>query len=356
MATSVKVGGNWSSLSGVSAKVSGNWKTVNAAYVKVAGEWKQWFSAFITDNFNRSTSGTLGTSSSGAAWTTQRGNWYANGGAAQSDDSASNYSHASVGWGPASITASTSVTGGTGVTFWVSDANSWWAAISYNTATSYSYGINPYSCNCSNCQTCSTTQSVTQTVLVGYTSNTYNCACGQVCGQCPGGYTYNLCSQFRGYCHQGPCTRGYPASIAEPSCTTSYTCSCGDGGQPIYSTTTTTQTVYYECNCSCQTCYSGTASGTTYNYYLRLLKSESGTVSVATSDIDIGSQAAAISVVVNGNAITAKAYSDTGMGSQLGSTLSYTATSPVKGQSVGIIKAPSDYNQGSTVDNFSVNL
>lgn len=354
MATSAKVGGNWKSLSGVSVNVSDTWRTVNSAYVKVAGQWKQWFAAFITDNFNRSTSGTLGTSSSGATWTTQRGNWYANGGAAQSDDSASNYSHASVGWGPEAVEVSASVSGGTGVTFWVSDAGSWWGAVSYNTATPYSYGINPYSCNCTNCQTCSTTQTVSTCEYVT-TPGTSNCACPQVCQTCPSGYTYNGSSRFPGYCAKGPYTGGYPAAIAEPTCTTSYTCSCNNGGTN-YVCTYSTQTVYYSCNCSCQTCYSGTASGTNYNYYLRLLKSESGTVSTATGDISLGSQVAAIYVGISGDNITAKAYSDTAMTSQIGSTLSYTATTPVKGQSVGIIKAPSDYSQGSTVDNFSVGL
>jgi hypothetical protein len=40
----------------------------------------------------------------------------------------------------------------------------------------------------------------------------------------------------------------------------------------------------------------------------------------------------------------------------LGSALTYTPTSPTKATNHGIIKAPSDYSQGSTVDNFSANL
>ena len=342
MSSSIKVSAAWKQITGASVKVSGTWRTVNAAYVKVGGVWKQWFAAFITDNFNRSTSGTLGTSSSGATWTTQRGNWYANGGAAQSDDSASNYSHASVGWGPASITASASVTGGTGITFWVSNANSWWAVVSYNTSSSYTYGTGAYSCNC---QTCGTTSCNTCANPVCGSTTTYDCGSGGS-GTIifdPGGVgcTYNGQICYSSYLGGGIWGVYYCGAVTSyGTCANCYYCGGTDNT--------------YQCNC--QTCYTGSATGYSYNYYLRLLKSENGTISLATSDINIGSQAAAISVVINGNDITAKAYSDTGMASQLGSTLSYTAVSPVKGQSVGIIKAPSDYSQGSTVDNFSVSL
>ena len=341
MASSVKASGTWRSISGLSVKVSGTWRTATAGYVKIAGVWKQWFAAFITDNFNRSTSGTLGTSSSGANWSTLSGTWYANGGQAQSDTAASSYPLATVGWGAPSTTASASVVSGTGVAFWVSDAGSWWAAVSYNNSSSYSYSCNPYSCNCVSCN-CSPQSYACNP----YPCNPYQCNCNTTCTTCPSGYTYNGSAYFPGYCAKGPYTNGYPAAIASPSCTT--TCStCYD---TCYQTCT--QTV---CGTCCSTCYQ-TCSGTSYNYYLRLLNSVSGTVSVATGDVSLGSQAAAIWVNTNGDVITAKAYSDTAMTSQLGSDLVYTATSPTKGPAAGVIKAPSDYNQGSTVDDLAIGL
>jgi hypothetical protein len=86
---------------------------------------------------------------------------------------------------------------------------------------------------------------------------------------------------------------------------------------------------------------------------LQLLSSVSGTVSEATSSVSLGSEAAAIVVQTAGNAITAKAYSDTALTTQLGSTLSYTPSSPTKGSKVGIVKVPSSYGQNNLVDDFT---
>jgi hypothetical protein len=86
---------------------------------------------------------------------------------------------------------------------------------------------------------------------------------------------------------------------------------------------------------------------------LRLLKSVSGTVSTATADVSLASAAVAILTTVSNDTITSKAYSDTAMTTQLGTTLTHTASSPSKGYYVGIIKTPSD-NQGSTIDNYNL--
>jgi hypothetical protein len=98
------------------------------------------------------------------------------------------------------------------------------------------------------------------------------------------------------------------------------------------------------------------ATTTTYAYNLRLIKSVGGTVSTATGDISLSSAAVAIKVTTSGDAITAQAYSDAALITTLGSAISYTATSPIKGTAHGILKAPSAYGQGSTVDNFSVTI
>ena len=86
---------------------------------------------------------------------------------------------------------------------------------------------------------------------------------------------------------------------------------------------------------------------------MRLLKSVSGTVSTATADVSLASAAVAILTTVSNDTITSKAYSDTAMTTQLGTTLTHTASSPSKGYYVGIIKTPSD-NQGSTIDNYNL--
>jgi hypothetical protein len=124
-----------------------------------------------------------------------------------------------------------------------------------------------------------------------------------------------------------------------------------------------TQPTYYSCytstrNATTYSCYTATRSETTYTSDLVLVSSVSGTVVVAsTLNLAVNtsgfSAVGSVYVTTVGNAITASAYSGSNLtGSQVGSTLSYTATSPTKGTSVGIIKGPSTGSQGSTTDNF----
>ena len=124
-----------------------------------------------------------------------------------------------------------------------------------------------------------------------------------------------------------------------------------------------TQPTYYSCytstrNATTYSCYTATRSETTYTSDLVLVSSVSGTVVVAsTLNLAVNtsgfSAVGSVYVTTVGNAITASAYSGSNLtGSQVGSSLSYTATSPTKGTSVGIIKGPSTGSQGSTTDNF----
>lgn len=212
-----------------------------------------------------------------------------------------------------------------------------------------------------------------------------------ICG-CPTGSNKVCCTQ---YIPGGTTTSSYTATI-------SYSCSVGETGHPgaascytaTYSTTNNyscpsggtlsgstcyiagTTTCYscqnYTCgvnyyvagsafvsggtypNCdaygaSCQTC--GTL---TNSYYLRILKSVGGTVTSPAADISLPSQPAAIKMTTSGNTITYQAYADTSLTSAIGSQGSITETSPTKVQNYGIIKAPTEYGQGSTVDNFQV--
>ena len=146
----------------------------------------------------------------------------------------------------------------------------------------------------------------------GYTTTNYTYTC--VTSSTPGAFHCNSCVH-------SSCT-----------CATYNTCpSCANCGS-------------YSCGCS--TCYQN-------NYYLRLLKSVSGAVSQATGDISVGTAPiAAISVQTSGDSLTAKAYSDTAMTTQIG-TVTITPAGPNKGSDVGIIKAPTSITQGSVVDSFS---
>lgn len=91
-----------------------------------------------------------------AGWKSYKGSWVLGTGVAISSSDPSTYAISGVKLSLPNLTASAGVTGGTGLTYWVSDANSWVASVSYNT-TSTSYpcntglvtnGNNPPSASC----------------------------------------------------------------------------------------------------------------------------------------------------------------------------------------------------------------
>lgn len=291
----------------------------------------------ISDAFNRTTSGSLGTADTGQSWVATRGTWYANGSAAKSDDAASNKSIASIAIGKQDVTVTASVSGGTGPVFWLTDANSWWSSVSFMNQTS-----DPVTVYCGTCTACNSNCSGAAT------GNIYgsppSCSCGTVTSGTQTTNTNYLIIYGNNTDAAFACSSD-GGVYTSPNCaltSTLYGCSATSYTPPAGS--------YPSCNCGKDLC---TNYVTTTHYYLQLLKSVSGTVSEATSSVSLASAAAAISVATSGNGITAKAYSDTAMTTQLGTTLSYTATSPTRGTSVGILKTTSDYSQGSTVDNFT---
>lgn len=248
----------------------------------------------ITDAFNRTTSGTLGTADSGQVWANLRGTWFANGSKATTATAASSYPIASVQASTTNTTTSASVTSGTGVAFWIADSGSWWASTSYNSSQSYTYQCNPQS---DYYYSCSYICNGASTGVSGYTGTNIGCL-----------------------------------NMANMNC---------NGTVSNVSGSFTPHTSYDTC--------------TGYNYYynLRLIKSVVGTVSQVVSDVSLASQPAAIKVVTFGDTITAQAYADEALTSPLGSAIVTTPSSPNKGTSVGIIVAPSDYQQAAIVDNFS---
>lgn len=253
----------------------------------------------VTDIFNRTTSGSLGTSNTGQIWSNLRGVWYADGTQAKSDTAASSYPIASIDVGSPNAVTSASVTSGTGVAFWLTDSGNWWASTSYNTSSSYTYSCNPYTCWYISCNwTCANGQGAGATVVL-----TQNTPCSVIAA--------DWCS-----------TLGYGAVT-----------SVSGGGEQ-------------------RTCYDS-CTGYNYYYYLRLSKSVVGTVSNVVSDTLLASMPAAIKVTTSGDTITAQAYSDIALSSPLGSAVSVTPTSPAKSNNVGVIVAPTAHNQQSTVDNFS---
>jgi hypothetical protein len=100
---------------------------------------------------------------------------------------------------------------------------------------------------------------------------------------------------------------------------------------------------------------------TTYTSAARIISSVSGTVAtdsttaLATSTSGY-TNIASMQVNTSETTINVKGYSGAGQTTQLGSTITRTPSSPTRGTSMGIIKAPTTDNQGSTLDNFSATV
>lgn len=180
----------------------------------------------------------------------------------------------------------------------------------YNCYTTSSQGATTYSCNTpQGTSSCSGSASCTG----------YNCYSGGACG----GLSQNLIGT-------GSSCSGGQSTCSGAGCTPS--------------------------NCCSGVSYSG--GDTTYYTDLVIVSSVSGTVvsqsatRLATNTNTTYTTVGSLIVSTVGNQITAKAYASAGLTTQLGSNIVITPTSPTKGTSVGIIKAPSTGSQGSTVDNF----
>lgn len=365
-----KDGGSWKSVRSTFVKVGSTWRNVTTGYVKVAGQWVTWFSLAVLDNFNRTTTGTLGTSPTGSIWSTLRGTWFANGSAAQSDSAAGDYALAVVETSGVNQTVSAAVSGGTGPAFWVSDAGSWYAVQSYYNQTtdctqfSTCTGCSSYTCSCGSslacCGNCPCPSTCPQTCSVAV-SGGYRAVCRtnqsggcnyamyeeSAFGTCPDGQVYN-------YYSGGYYVTSEPgwATVVYRELVTTTTQTVNNAACPDSNTCCTTP-----CSCGDTCCCSYSYSccvqyTTTTSYFMRLIRAVSNSVSQL-AQVTLSGLAGAIKVITSGDTITATAYSDSGMTSPYSNTITNTPSSPVKGSRAGIIKAPSDFSQGSTVDNFS---
>ena len=385
MASSIKVGSAWKQITGLSTKVGGSWKTVSAAYTKVGGVWKQWYAPVVVDNFNRSTSGGLGTTTSGASWAPLRDVWYANGSSAQCDSAATGYPLAKVGFGNVKFTASAGVSNGTGLAFWIQDKDNWYAAYAFQTTTSTSVY-----CGQTSCAPCSTSSST-------YTPSTSNsCTCNS--GDTGGGYATQptagtpTCEQ---HCPTTSCNYYGPINLFSEYCAAGYTqaktlpANCGGAtagnnsaycykivddwylASPCYggicccgSSVVGSPTVIgasagtcNDCTHSVITCNSCAVycPSTSTSWALRLIKMTAGNITIAATDVALSGTPAAIRVSTESGNIEVFAYSDAAMTNQMGATLSHTPATQGPGTAIGLIKSPSD-SQGSTVDNLVVTL
>jgi hypothetical protein len=283
-----------------------------------------------TDDFNRSTSGNLGnTSNKATVWTNVRGTWQADGSRAYSNDSSGTNAIATVRAATTNISnlqVDTQNTGGVGVAFWVSDANSWYAATTFYSS-----------------------ESGTTTSCSGGGSGNYEGGCPGICSGCSG------CSstsryQVSAYCCDGTVLGAYlrtdcnVSSGVQNTCTNYYGGYCGiescNGPYTYYSCTTT----------------SVTSSYTNYLSTFKLKNNGSDIVSTTYTNNTSGySTAGSIAISTVGNIISYSVYSGANKSGLLHSG-AHTASNPVKGTGVGIYKGDGGNSQGSYVDNFNVTV
>lgn len=186
------------------------------------------------------------------------------------------------------------------------------------------------------CSSCTAYQNYYYTVCEGYGTCT-NCAAYTTCSQ-------NTCSQY-GTCQVCSSYGFQNQCVAYTSCTV-----CAQYNQCSYCNGYTYGpnascgcASYFTANCACQD-----------HHKIDLVKKVGGTETVVDSTVNLTTNIQGIKVTLSGNNITAQAYSDTNLTSQVGSTLSQTHSGQ-KSKEHGIISRASNASQGYTIDEFRVN-
>ena len=288
----------------------------------------------INDTFTRANSATLGTATSGQAWTSLRGTWTITSNlATDTTDLPTVYPLSSIQAANTNLTMQVASMGnGPGIAFWVTDANNWWAVFQDRTDTvipaSYYAGVaSVYSA---------------PSYYAGYyyagTPASYYAGDPSVYvapsffagGYVTGFSQYLPPSYYAGYYYAGlPASyyAGTPAVYSAPS----YYAGYYYAGVPAS---------YY-------------AGSTTYAYSLNLIKAVAGTISSVATQALGATASAALRVITSGVGITATGYTDTLFATQNGTALANTATGATTTSKTGIIIAPSTNGQTSTIASFT---
>ncbi len=328
----------------------------------------------VLDTFNRSDNPSDLGSISGQKWKIWRGIWGIVSNKASSSSSASEYAMATL-----TFTKTDAVIGvsspdpGTGMTFWVSDADNWYASV-YTQEESCETCFNCNSWNASNCNafcggnckgwTCNSgyCNSWNAIACIGnWNVNSYCAAWDNICVR-----WNNPCQAWRNTAPKGQCTRwgiqcngrvlycvnsGYyigNCNLTQWSNCNAYFCnaaSCTGGFNPVnccgnYNASNCNAFFSYSCNCTTQ-------------HRIKIISSIASSISTVVSTL-WSSTIASFKTVLSGNSATIRAYSSSDYTSQIGSDYAENLSSPVKNKKFGIIKSPSGLNQGSSIEEFRV--
>ena len=88
--------------------------------------------------------------------------------------------------------------------------------------------------------------------------------------------------------------------------------------------------------------------------YLRLIKSVANTVTTVL-DTAVASAIASIQVNISGTGLILRAYSSAAQNTQIGTDITYTATGATTATQHGLLLAPGGFDQGTVVDNLTIN-
>lgn len=389
-------------------------------------------SAFITiiDNFNRANSSDLGSPGPGQSWKVWRGEWGILSNKASSSTAANQYPMATLTFTNEAVTVGVgSPDVGTGISFWVTDADNWYASI-YVQKEVCGTCTNCNSWNVSNCNQIGGGNCLGWTCNSAFCNswNSSNCNAfsggnckGWTCNAstCNGGWNASNCNAFGGgncaarnpsTCNargQGPCVawnnrapKGFCSSRNpgpcnawslgscnsfnpitctgnfNPSTCNGWTCnssSCTGGFNAIFCSGNfnPSNCNAWFCNASnctggfnptfcagtfnpsnCNSFFSFTCGCQTENR-INIVSSVASSISTVVSTL-WSSTIASFKAVIGGSTVTIKAYSSSNYTSQIGTDSNQTISSPQQTKRFGIIKGPSELNQGSAIDEFRV--
>ena len=305
------------------------------------------------DTFQRANTSTdPGVATDGSRWNVLSGTFNILNNFLNTSTSASNYPLQVVDMGVKNAKVELVASGqGAMAALWVTDAGNWWGVQSFSQPENCNCSDIAYSCNCSDqAYDCNCVPQSSQWTTCDTCSGN-SCSQVQTCTYTAPYYTPGSCAVYiTGYgCivyNSGSYYAGGTSCTTDTVCTPySYSCNCVDHSASWYSCNTCYRQV-------CSTCYY-TACNTCYPQYFKILNSVSGVVSSIWSQA-VAAVSAAFRVKTSGDVITIQAYSDSGLTSQIGSDMVYTATGSTKSTKFGLAISPSSYNQTSTVSKITI--
>lgn len=259
----------------------------------------------IKDDFNRTLSGSLGsTSLGGSPWTIITGAWSVNGAKPTTATTQSSNPLATINPGTPNQTALLTLGAGDALYFRVQNATNWWRAL-----------------------------------WEGYQTSACGTCCGSCCSTC-----YSSCTGWLDHCVN---TVGNYITCAG-ACNAGCSCSCGSSASCTYY-----QNCSYDCNpysCNCYSCNCYSCNCTYYdNYRLRLEKMVAGTLTAVSVGSVQSTPTTRAKVITNANGQVSAYFGSTGQTSLYSGTDTALASQAL----VGIGRGASSYNT-SSIDDFDL--